>query len=51
MCCQVAGKLLGLQVRASLSAEVMGNDAAPHVVEGSTLTTTLPIFCPVSTYR
>ena len=27
------------------------NDAALHEVEGSTLTTTLPIFCPVSTYR
>jgi hypothetical protein len=51
MCCQVAGKLLGAQVSASLSAEVTGNDAALHEVEGSTLTTTLPIFSPVSTYR
>jgi hypothetical protein len=49
--CQVAGKLLCAQVRASLSVEVAGNDAALHEVEGSTLTTTLPILRPVSTYR
>jgi hypothetical protein len=49
--CQVAGKLLGAQVRASLSAEVAVNDAALHEVEGSRETTTLPILRPVSTYR
>jgi hypothetical protein len=31
--------------------EVAGNDAALYELEGSRETTTLPIFCPVSTYR
>jgi hypothetical protein len=42
---------VGRQVRASLSAKVAVNEAARHEVEGATLITTLPIFCPVSTYR
>jgi hypothetical protein len=51
MCVKSPASLLWAQVRASLRVGVAVNDAALHEVEGSRETTTLPIFCPVSTYR
>jgi hypothetical protein len=51
MCVKSPASLDGRQVRASLATEVAVNEAALHEVDGSRETTTLPIFCPVSTYR
>ena len=51
MCVKSSASLDGRQVGASLAAEVAVNDAALHEVEAATLITTLPIFCPASTYR